>query len=246
MDSSLGEEAKLYVERVLEREGKEPRGKVLMATIAGSVSYNVHKDLSDKDFFGVYAAPLPEVLALGGGVKETVNASAVGGDDFCVHEAAKFGRLLLKGNPGIVEALYNDGDVYSTPAWDALRAQRDAFLSQSVVFHYLGYIKSQLKQYAADKGVSTKKLYHVIRLLGEVERIASGGHPVVRMQGEERDRLMAIRANEEDPEAILEEAQARIAAVKAGKPWGLPPSGDEDVLMAWLIDLRRGVFDEDE
>ena len=215
-----------------------------MAYIGGSVAFGLNKDLSDKDYVGVYAArPLALHLDLYSSVPETLTASVDGGDDYVLHEALKFGRLLLKGNPGIIEALFYDGDGYRSEAWEALQRHREAFLSQKVVHHYLGFVNSQIKQFNANKGKSTKKLYHVIRLLGEVERICAGSAPAIRITGLERDRLMSIRAGNESADDILAEADTRIAAILAAEPWGLPARADEDVVMAWLLDIRRGKYD---
>lgn len=236
-DPCASHTSRAYLEDVLQRNAPSAGAKLLFACTAGSQSYNVCSGASDNDFLGVYVAPLGDVLALHPRHAETLTKSTEV-DDYTLHEVAKFARLLLKGNPGIVEALYNDHDAYTTEAWRALVAHRSSFLSQSVVHHYIGFVRAQLSQYKKSKVV--KKLYHVVRLLGEIDRIVAGGEPRVRMVGDERDRLMRIRAGDCNPGAILDEADTRIAAVLAAEPWNLPAQGDADLLARWLVDVRQG------
>ena len=54
-------------------------------------------------------------------------------------EARLLCEMILKGNPSVMELLFCDTYVHRTPAWDALVAHRDAFISEMVVRQYFGF-----------------------------------------------------------------------------------------------------------
>lgn len=217
-------------------------GGLLFARIAGSHSYNLALPTSDTDFFGVYAAPTKSLVGLNL-PPETLDGQK---PDWVIHEAGKFARLLLKGNPSIVEALWTDRQCFMSAPWRELRTCRRKFLSGRTVKQYLGYAQGQLQKltkgsYLHTTGgkFNTKWAAHLIRLLMDAGQIATGGEPAVWKEGEERAFLMSIREGQYSDEAIQKMADQMIAKIDAVKPWNVPEEPDAQALEQWLLSVRE-------
>jgi predicted nucleotidyltransferase len=222
-------------------------GEVVYAKLWGSRSHNTHLPGSDEDFLAVYRAPTNRILSLHP-PPDTVDSPEGQKPDFQAHEVAKFCRLLMKGNPGIVEMLFTEKFDHTTQEWHELREHRNDFLTQTAVRQYLGYAEGQLKKLFAHSGeaglhtkggkFSEKWAYHLVRLLGDAKRIAEGGKPVVWKDGEERDLLMQIRTGGMPHAEIERYARSLLAEIDGMKPWGIPEDADESFLEDWLLHLR--------
>mgnify|MGYP001578001477 CR=1 FL=1 len=214
---------------------------LLYAKVWGSHSHNTQLPESDVDYLGVYVAPTHEVLSIDKPA-ETVTHNK---PDIEAHEVEKFCRLLLKGNPSMVEMLFTDKMHYMTEPWVELVMCRQTFLSQSVVKQYLGYANGQLmrlkkgtKLHTKGGEYNTKWAYHIIRVLGDAYEIAKGGAPVVWKEGPEHKLLMAIRHGEYEPERVVKMAGDMIGGIERVKPWALPVEGDRGRLNDWLLSIR--------
>ena len=217
-------------------------GRPLFLKLAGSHSHNLDVEGSDYDYLAVYQAPLREMLSVRG-PRETTDHKK---PDLEAHEAAKFCRLLLKGNPGMVEMLFTERHCVTSPAWLALQENRQRFLSRQVVFQYTGYARGQLQRlrngtrlHTKGGEYNTKWAYHALRVAADALRIASGQAPVVWKEGDERDLLLAVRRGEWSQEQVEEEIARRLQAVDEAAPWPLPERGEEAWLDGWLFELRR-------
>ena len=210
----------------------------------GSHSHDTNIPGSDYDYLGVYVAPTRVMLSLDP-APDTIQKKD---PDMQIHEAAKFARLLMKGNPGIIECLFTEKMQYCTNAWNKLRLYRDQFLTKRCVKQYLGYCQGQLHKLVHAGGKSglhtsggkynTKWAYHLIRLAHDAERIAKGEFPTVWKEGEERELLMSIRRGEFSKEKIEQMGTAMIRKVDGMKPWDLPEEPDKRLLNDWLWDVR--------
>lgn len=231
-------------------------GTILNARVWGSNSHNTQVPGSDWDFSGVYAArpqalmglnPPPETLQHDNDLKSP------GECDYNFHEVAKWCRLLLKGNPGIIETLFSvvgdRTDALMEPLVDNVRL----FVSQRVVKQYTGYAQGQIDKlrkgtYLHTKGgkPSEKWLYHIFRLLGDVRSLIDNRTLVVyKEDGPERDALMAIRQGGYDVEEMVTKACHEIAIVDSIDVSHLPESGDARMLEDWLVDARTKMFKND-
>ena len=56
-----------------------------------------------------------------------------------------FCKLVLKGNPKLIEPLFSTHLCYDSEDWLELQKVRNSFLSKSVILQYLSYVHSQLK-----------------------------------------------------------------------------------------------------
>ncbi len=95
---------------------------------SGSKAYGIDVEGSDDDFVGVFVPPLAEFLSIDGFGPET---HAGNGPDLTLHELGKFCRLGLKGNPAILETLWNPNLVSQTSTGEALVGLK-AFLTDEV------------------------------------------------------------------------------------------------------------------
>ena len=91
------------------------------------------------DYLAVYAAPTSEVLSLDKPPETVTNSKP----DLEAHEVEKFCRLLIKGNPSMIEMLWTERMCWTTPEWTALRNIRAQFLSSQAVLQYVGYARGQ-------------------------------------------------------------------------------------------------------
>ena len=229
-------------------------GRVLFWKTWGSRSHNTELPSSDWDYLGVYLAPTKAVLSLHP-PPETIDNSEAQKPDYQIHEAGKFCKLLLKGNPGIIEMLFTERMCYESPEWLELKAKRNGYLTRTSVRQYLGYAEGQLKKlfaHSGDGGLHTKGgkysekwAYHLVRLLQDARRIAQGGEPIVwKEDGEERRLLMRIRTGEMPQGQVEAHARALLAEIDGMKPWKIPEEASEMFLEDWLLRLRLKDLEE--
>lgn len=104
---------------------------------------------SNEDFVGIFALPTERCLSL---VPHPQKVDEEGGVDAKLNETYTRGLLLLelglamallsKGNHRLIEAVFYDGPTqYSTVFWQQVKEQRAAFVTKTLVNHYLGVAK---------------------------------------------------------------------------------------------------------
>lgn len=134
-------------------------------TLVGSRLYGIHKEGSDFDFRAVRATPLGDLLLARGTSNEHVKQEE---GDLTIYEAHHFVRLLMGGNPTMVEM------VYSLRKFDPDRAHfyglEHLLDSGNMLRSLKGYWKGALAKPAPKQlgaGILYLCLYH--HLLGGVE-----------------------------------------------------------------------------
>lgn len=223
------------------KEDLEIRGTILFSKIWGSHSHDTQLPGSDIDYTGVYVARTTDLLGLHP-PPDTLTGEK---PDYQIHEVKKFCDLLIKGNPGVIEMLFTDHFSYSDEKWSLLNENRKLFLCKHVVKQYLGYSMAQLQRLRHGKPVHSKGgvpgekwCYHMVRVAWDAERIAMGGEPKVWKDGEEKEKLMAIRTGAWTTEQAVQEAEATIARIDSRKPWPIPDEAAEGFLNKWLLWVR--------
>ena len=229
-------------------------GQILFIKLAGSRSHNTNHANSDRDYTGVFLRPTGEVLQLNPPT-DTISHDSSGEvvekqfPDHAFYEVHKLCKLIVKGNPAIVEMLFTEHYANWTDQWDELREHRMEFLTKNTVKQYLGYVNGQLSRLkkrqlgfdicTSKRTYEEKWAYHIIRLCYDAARIASGTEPLVWKEGKERETLMKIRNCEYSWGEIEKMMEKEISIVENMKPWNLPDEADEEVLNDWLIRLRK-------
>lgn len=168
---------------------------VIFRCVVGSRAYGLDNDASDVDRRGIYLPPADLQWALYGVPEQLENDET----QEVYWELAKFLKLALKANPGVLECLYSPLIEHATELGQELLAMRGAFLSKLVYQTYNGYVLSQFKKIAQDVrtqgAIRWKHPMHLIRLLLSGIAILRNGEVPVRVD-EHRDRLLAIRRGE--------------------------------------------------
>ncbi|MER7417925.1 nucleotidyltransferase domain-containing protein [Micromonospora peucetia] len=218
---------------------------LLLSGIVGSVAYGLAGPGSDVDRIGVFAAPTVAFHGLRPPRESVVTTDP----DVTLHEAGKYARLALSGNPTATELMWLPNDCYETRTGfgDRLVAIRSAFLSAPRVRDaYLGYAGQQFRKlesrsdgtFSADtRRRTTKHARHLARLLHQGRLLYATGVLEIRLADPEWFRGFGERvAGGELDEArtLLAEAERDFDRVRTP----LPDRPDEPTVERWLLALR--------
>jgi hypothetical protein len=175
---------------------QEANQKILVKAIVGSHAYGFNKPDSDQDYLGVFIVPTKTFMGLYGYPETIVRNSP----DRTYHEVGKFMRLAMKGNPTVLELLYFDDYLITSPEFEQLIFFRAHFLSKQVRGAYLGYAIAQinkLKERVTDfesglKKRTTKHARHCFRLLWQYRELCQVGCLTPRLSIPECEELLAF------------------------------------------------------
>lgn len=114
----------------------------------GSRAYGTNVEGSDTDLKGICIAPLDNYLGLDAPFEQAEFKFVEEDTEGVVYELRKFMKLAAECNPNIIEILFvADEDVlFITPLGQALRDNRDMFISKKARYTFAGYAQSQLKR----------------------------------------------------------------------------------------------------
>ncbi|HET9228841.1 MAG TPA: nucleotidyltransferase domain-containing protein [Thermoanaerobaculia bacterium] len=221
-------------------EDEELFQSVIYRCVVGSRAYGLEHDESDLDVRGIYLPPADLHWSLYG-VPEQIERKDT---DEAYWEIQKFLSMALKANPNVLECLYTPVVELCLPPADELIAERSRFLSKMVYQTYNGYVLSQFKKLEQDLRtvgeIRWKHAMHLIRLqLAGIAALTEGRVPV-RVDGEFREPLLAIRRNEvpwKEVEAWRLELHEKFDAALASSP--LPDRPDYLWANDFLIRARR-------
>jgi len=232
-------EIPLPVREILRRHGL---GLCLLVQ-TGSKAYGINVEGSDDDYVGVFIPALKNFLSLRGYGPET---HAANDPDFTLHEIGKFCRLALKGNPAILETLWNPNVVAQSPRGETLVGLRRSFLHRGSLEVYIDYAESQLKKMVKGKGLHAKGgTYngkygaHLIRLLHSGLDLAESGEVTVKVAPGLAAVLLEIRAGKRSMDDVLRLARPLLGKLKGlARDNSLPARADEDRINAFLVEAR--------
>jgi uncharacterized protein len=185
---------------------------------SGSKAYGIDVEGSDDDYVGVFVPRLRDLLSMEGLERDTYAAND---PDYTLHEIGKFGRLALKGNPAILETLWNP-DVIVCDGWGkSLIDLRQKLLHRGSLDVYVEYAEAQLKKMVKGKGLHAKGgTYngkygaHLIRLLHAGITLAGSKEVVVKVPAALATALLEIRSGKETMEDVLERARPMLENLK--------------------------------
>ncbi|MER5584976.1 nucleotidyltransferase domain-containing protein [Streptomyces asoensis] len=221
---------------------------ILLSGIVGSTAYGLAREGSDVDRLGMFAAPTEQLHGLHQPKESYVSTAP----DRTLHEAAKWCRLALGGNPTVMELVWLPDELYEvrTPLGDELIALRETLLSaRRVRDAYLGYATQQFRklQNRTDgtpsedtRGRIAKNARHLKRLCTQGYELYSTGRLTIRVDDPESYHRFGEQVAD-DPEAALpllrgfEEAFAGTRSV-------LPEQPDETAADAWLRRVREEFY----
>jgi uncharacterized protein len=222
---------------------------ILLSGVVGSTAYGLATPDSDVDRLGVFAAP----TAVFHGLHRPEETYTTTHPDATFHEAGKWLRLALGGNPTVMELVWLDQYEATTPLGEELVGIRSSLLSAKRVRDaYCGYATQQFRKleargdgsFSADTRKRTEKhARHLWRLLYQGSVLHQTGRLVVRLSP---DRAAACRAFGERI-AGGDLAQAELAFRDAEQifdsPGVLPDRPDEAAAETWLLKVRATFYE---
>ncbi|MFF8770155.1 DNA polymerase beta superfamily protein [Kitasatospora sp. NPDC015120] len=216
-------------------------GTVLLSGIVGSTAYGLAHAGSDVDRLGVFAAPTEDIH----GLHRPAESHVTTAPDRTLHEAAKWCRLALAGNPTAAELVWLPDELYEvrTPLGEELIAIRGSFLgARAVRSAYLGYATQQLRKLRTrdtsdpvTRARAAKHARHLVRLLDQAVHLHESGRNLVRLPDAGRVRDLGERIVEDPARA---ERLLAAAAERLDRPGVLPDRPDERPADAWLRRVR--------
>jgi predicted nucleotidyltransferase len=223
--------------------GQEQR-TVLLSGIVGSTAYGLAHEGSDIDRLGLFVYPTQRLLALSE-PKETIVTTK---PDVTLHEARKWCRLAVKGNPTVLELVWLPAYETATELGQELIAIRTAFLSRVAIRNsYLGYATQQFHRlkargdgtFSADtRNRTCKHARHLLRLLAQGTELHMTGQLTVRLSPQAVAVVPAMaREIAQDP-SLAADAINEARSV-FDEPGVLPDQPDRAAVEAWLLRVRR-------
>ncbi|MCF4135672.1 nucleotidyltransferase domain-containing protein [Streptomyces sp. Tue 6430] len=221
---------------------------ILLSGVVGSTAYGLAHAGSDVDRLGLFAAPTEELHGLHPPKESHVSTAP----DRTLHEAAKWCRLALGGNPTVMELVWLPDELYEvrTPLGDELVGIRTTFLSARRVREaYLGYATQQFRRllgrgdgsFSADTRKRTAKhARHLKRLCEQGYELYTTGRLSIRVDDPESFHRFGEQVAA-DPEAALPLLRRYEAAFDESRGV-LPEQPDERAADAWLRKVRRHFY----
>jgi predicted nucleotidyltransferase len=223
---------------------------VLLSGIVGSTAYGLNGPDSDVDRLGVFAYPTAALH----GLEEPEETWVTSRPDATFHEARKYAKLALSGNPTVSELMWLPCDLYEVrnPLGDDLISIRYAFLSAKRTRDaYLGYATQQFKRleargdgsFSADTRKRTAKhARHLMRLCAQGYELYATGTLRIRLEDPQRYLDFGERVAAGD----LDHARSVMAGYEAAfdeKPSVLPDEPDRAIVQDWLLRVRATYYE---
>lgn len=228
--------------------------RLLLSGIVGSTAYGLAGAGSDVDRLGVFAAPTVAFHGLHPPRESVVSTNP----DRTLHEAGKWCRLALAGNPTAMELVWLPETLYEvrTELGDRLIGIRTAFLSAPRVrAAYLGYAAQQFRKIesrlgaappsssssSASASVPTERIAkharHLARLVHQGRTLYATGQLPIRLANPEffldfGERVAAGELGR--ARALLAKAEREFTEIRTP----LPEHPDESTVERWLLDVR--------
>ncbi|OIJ92654.1 nucleotidyltransferase domain-containing protein [Streptomyces colonosanans] len=221
---------------------------VLLSGIVGSTAYGLAHEGSDVDRLGMFAAPTEELH----GLRRPKESHVSTAPDHTLHEAAKWCRLALGGNPTVMELVWLPAELYEvrTPLGDELIAIRTSFLcAERVRDAYLGYATQQFRRleargdgpFSADtRKRIAKHARHLKRLCHQGLELYATGKLTIRVENPEEyhDFGERVAADVTVARPLLQSFENAFDETRGV----LPDELDETAVEAWLRGVRAHYY----
>ncbi|MEH0935948.1 nucleotidyltransferase domain-containing protein [Micromonospora psammae] len=224
---------------------------LLLSGIVGSVAYGLSGPGSDTDRIGVFAAPTVAFHGLHPPRESVVTTDP----DVTLHEAGKYAKLALGGNPTASELMWLPDDCYETRSefGERLIEIRSAFLSAPRVRDaYLGYAGQQFRKLTSrdssqvgGRRRSAKHARHLARLLHQGRLLYATGALEIRLADPDWFHAFGERVAGgalAEAEALVAEAERDFDRIRTP----LPERPDEPTVERWLLDVRAAHLPADQ
>ncbi|MGW2935282.1 nucleotidyltransferase domain-containing protein [Streptomyces sp. NPDC001156] len=217
---------------------------VLLSGIVGSTAYGLAHAGSDVDRLGVFAAPTEQLHGLHRPKESHVGTAP----DRTFHEAAKWCRLALGGNPTVMELVWLPAELYEvrTPLGDELTGIRTSLLcAQRVRDAYLGYAGQQFRRLEArgagpvsaeTRRRTAKHARHLKRLCHQGLELYATGRLTIRVENPQayHDFGERVAADAAAARSLLRYYENAFDDTRSA----LPLRPDESAAEGWLRRVR--------
>jgi predicted nucleotidyltransferase len=139
---------------------------IIYLTLSGSIGYGTNLDNSDIDLRGITIERKENMYGL-----ESFEQFEDAETDTVIYGLKKFVSLALKGNPNILELLGTKDEhiIYMNKYGEALRKNRNLFLSKKVIYTFGNYATAQLRRLqnalARDEYPQEEKEKHILNTI---------------------------------------------------------------------------------
>ncbi|MFF1543275.1 DNA polymerase beta superfamily protein [Streptomyces sp. NPDC058291] len=221
---------------------------ILLSGIVGSTAYGLAHEGSDVDRLGLFATPTEELHGLHRPSESHVSTAP----DRTLHEAGKWCRLALAGNPTVMELVWLPDELYEvrTPLGDELVGLRQTLLGARRVRNaYLGYATQQFRKLhnrqdgprtAALAQRTAKHARHLRRLCTQGYELYTTGRLTIRVEDPESYHRFGeqVAADPETAQPLLRRFEEAFAETRSA----LPDQPDDRAADAWLRRVRREFY----
>jgi predicted nucleotidyltransferase len=128
--------------------------------VTGSNMYGMNTPDSDVDLTGVFHSHLDYMDPF----QDRMLTETAENNDYSVHTAAKFAKMLVKGNFNAIDLVFHDPVVEEPFVKGMLSVARPYVLTRNVASSYMGYVMSQKDRLVGHKPRSPERTAQVERL----------------------------------------------------------------------------------
>lgn len=168
---------------------------VLHKVVVGSRLHNLHNETSDYDYRAIFVHPIGDLISPFKTIKNT--AWIEGDEDNTAYELREFCKVATKGNPTILEILYSNMVIETTPWGQELVENKHKFLDSERIFHaFKGYAHNQYKKmnlFEPDARTPKFAVAYLRSLIQGAELLESG--ELTNQITEQRDFLLEVKYN---------------------------------------------------
>lgn len=215
---------------------------VLLQGVVGSTAYGLAGADSDIDRLGIFAVPTVDLHGLSDPAESIVTTKP----DITLHEARKYCRLALAGNPTVMELMWLPYYEIATDAGRELVLIRSAFLSAPRVrAAYLGYATQQFRKLhvawdrQAPPARMEKHARHLYRLCYQGWHLYQSGQLMIELDEPGKFLAFGTALAETGDFDAARNLLARYEDLFNRTTSPLPAEPDKAAAEAWLRAVRR-------
>lgn len=180
--------------------------------LTGSRLYGLNNEDSDYDYTGIHF-DLRDML---NPFKDRERTDTYQENSITFHSAAKFARLLVKGNPNIVELVYGQPEIKSRWGEFLIHSVKPHVVTRNLAAAYMGYVSEQYrrgfkpstpqnpqrKEQLEELGYDAKYVMHFLRLGYTLQSMVITGE-YKPLDERDRDFLMTVRSGKLSKNSII-------------------------------------------
>jgi uncharacterized protein len=165
-------------------------GKILV----GSRIHDLYNESSDYEYRGIHLSKLRSLVSPFKDLPKTIKLDA--GDEDLSYELSEFCRLAVLGQPQILEILYSDNILTSSPLLLELKENRHKLLDSNKIYEYAKNFTlaqyQEMKLFEVDEN-TPKFAVSYLRVLWQTEEFLKTGELPCKLTGVLRDVLFEVK-----------------------------------------------------